>query len=84
LGRWPVPLTTRSCSAGFDDCVGQIEAIERGIEAGDACAKVRHLIAASRGAINALMTEVLEGRVREHLIDPEKERSTRFRGRWMK
>jgi DNA-binding FrmR family transcriptional regulator len=55
---------------------GQIEAIERGIEAGDDCAKVLHLIAASRGAINALMTEVLEGHVREHLVDPEKERSS--------
>ena len=55
---------------------GQIEAVERGIEAGADCAKVLHLIAASRGAINALMTEVLEGHVREHLIDPATERST--------
>ena len=54
---------------------GQIEAVERGIEAGADCAKVLHLIAASRGAINALMTEVLEGHVREHLIDPATERS---------
>lgn len=54
---------------------GQIEAIERGIESGDDCAKVLHLIAASRGAINGLMTEVLEGHVREHIVDPAKERS---------
>ena len=54
---------------------GQIEAIERGIGAGDDCAKVLHLIAASRGAINALMSEVLEGYVREHVVDPAKERS---------
>jgi DNA-binding FrmR family transcriptional regulator len=54
---------------------GQIEAIERGIEAGDECAKILHLIAASRGAINALMSEVLEGHVREHVVDPAKERS---------
>lgn len=54
---------------------GQIEAIERGIDAGDECAKVLHLIAASRGAINALMSEVLEGHVREHVVDPAKERS---------
>jgi len=54
---------------------GQIEAIERGIETGDDCAKVLHLIAASRGAINALMSEVLEGHVREHVVDPAKERS---------
>src|ERR1700747_2396854 len=54
---------------------GQIEAIERGIEAGDDCAKVLHLIAASRGAINALMTEVLEEHVREHVVDPATERS---------
>lgn len=54
---------------------GQVEAIERGIEGGDDCAKVLHLIAASRGAMNALMTEVLEGHVREHLVDPQKERS---------
>jgi DNA-binding FrmR family transcriptional regulator len=54
---------------------GQIEAIERTIEAGEECAKVLHLIAASRGAINALMAEVLEGHVREHIVDPAKERS---------
>lgn len=54
---------------------GQIEAIERGIEAGDDCAKVLHLIAASRGAINSLMTKVLEDHVREHIVDTKPEQS---------
>jgi DNA-binding FrmR family transcriptional regulator len=54
---------------------GQIEALERGIEAGDDCAKILHLLAASRGAINGLMTEVLEGHVRERIVDPATERS---------
>lgn len=54
---------------------GQIEAIERGIEGSADCVKVLHLIAASRGAINALMSEVLESHVREHVVDPAKERS---------
>lgn len=49
---------------------GQIEALERALDAEKGCAEVLHQIAAARGAINGLMAEVLEEHVRTHIADP--------------
>jgi DNA-binding FrmR family transcriptional regulator len=49
---------------------GQIEALERALENGIACADVLQLITAARGAINGLMVEVIEDHIRMHLVDP--------------
>lgn len=46
---------------------GQVEAIERALEAEAGCAEILHLLAASRGAMNGLMAEVIEDHVREHV-----------------
>lgn len=46
---------------------GQAEALERALSADGECAAVLQQIAAIRGAVNGLMSEVLEGHVREHL-----------------
>jgi DNA-binding FrmR family transcriptional regulator len=51
---------------------GQVEAIERALEAEAGCDRVMHLIAAVRGATAGLMAEVVEDHVRTHLVDPEK------------
>jgi DNA-binding FrmR family transcriptional regulator len=51
---------------------GQVEAIERALEEEKGCGPVLHLIVAVRGAINALMSEVIEDHIRLHLIEPEK------------
>lgn len=51
---------------------GQIEGIERALEAEKDCSLILQSIAASRGAINGLMVEVLEGHVRFHIVDPDK------------
>ena len=53
---------------------GQIDAVERAIQDGGEgdCAAVMQLIAAARGAMDSLMAGVLEGHVREHLIDPDR------------
>lgn len=48
---------------------GQIEAIERALDAEQECADVLQLIAAARGAMNSLMAEVLEGHIRFHILD---------------
>ncbi len=34
------------------------------------CATLLQTIAATRGALNGLMAQILEGHVREHVIDP--------------
>lgn len=50
---------------------GQIEAVERALEAEAGCAEVLHLLAASRGAMNGLMLEVIDDHVREHVAAPD-------------
>ena len=48
---------------------GQIEAVERLLKNEEDCAEILQQIAACRGAINALMSEVLEGHIRFHLVE---------------
>ena len=48
---------------------GQVEAVERALEEEQGCTAVLHLITAARGALNSLMTEVIEDHIRLHLVD---------------
>lgn len=50
---------------------GQVEAIERALEHEAECSDVLHNISACRGAMDALMAEVIEGHIRFHILDPE-------------
>ncbi len=50
---------------------GQMEAIERALEAETSCEQVMQLIAGVRGALAGLMAEVVEDHVRTHLVNPE-------------
>ena len=52
---------------------GQVEAIERAVTRETSCTAVLQTIAACRGAINGLMSEVLEGHIRDHILDPASE-----------
>ena len=49
---------------------GQVEALERALEAEEGCAVVLQQISAVRGAMNALMTEVIEEHVLTHIVSP--------------
>ncbi len=49
---------------------GQVDAIERALEEEQGCAEVMQLIASTRGAMNGLMAEIIEGHVREHVASP--------------
>ena len=60
---------------------GQVEAVERALEQEMGCSAVLHLVVAARGAMNSLMAEIIEDHIREHVVDPARERSTsRSRG----
>ena len=48
---------------------GQVEALERALDAEKGCAEVLHQIAAVRGAISGLMAQVLEEHIRTHIAD---------------
>jgi DNA-binding FrmR family transcriptional regulator len=49
---------------------GQVEALERAVDGEEDCFAVLQLIAACRGAISGLMSEVIEGHIRHHVLDP--------------
>jgi DNA-binding FrmR family transcriptional regulator len=56
---------------------GQIEGIERALEADMACAEVLRQIASVRGAVNGLTAEVMEDHLREHVLAPSDENERR-------
>jgi len=59
---------------------GQIQAVQRALEADDDCAKTLHLVAATRGAINGLMDEIIEDHAREHVANPSLSDEERSKG----
>jgi DNA-binding FrmR family transcriptional regulator len=50
---------------------GQVEAVERALDQEAECSEVLHNISACRGAMDALMAEVIEGHIRFHVLDPQ-------------
>ncbi|KLI99889.1 formaldehyde-responsive transcriptional repressor FrmR [Luteimonas sp. FCS-9] len=53
---------------------GQLDALERALEAGADCAPVLQQLAAVRGAVNGLMAGVLESHLREELAEASADR----------
>lgn len=49
---------------------GQVAAIERTLDQEAECSEVLHNISACRGAMDALMAEVIEGHIRFHVLPP--------------
>ncbi|MFP5077697.1 metal/formaldehyde-sensitive transcriptional repressor [Rhizobium sp. YIM 134829] len=52
---------------------GQIEAIERAIEAEEACSVILNQVASVRGAVTGLTAELIEDHIRNHVVDPDRE-----------
>jgi DNA-binding FrmR family transcriptional regulator len=50
---------------------GQMDAVERALEAEIGCADVLMLVASMRGAINGLTAELMEDHIRFHVADPD-------------
>lgn len=49
---------------------GQVDAIAKALDEEEDCARILQTIAACRGAIDSLMSEVFEGHIRMHILDP--------------
>jgi DNA-binding FrmR family transcriptional regulator len=49
---------------------GQVEAIERAVDADKECANVLQQATACRGALDGFIAEVIEDHIREHMVDP--------------
>lgn len=66
VGRVPhSPEEKKKVLARIRRIRGQCEGLERALESGADCAPVLQQIAAIRGAVNGLMSEVLESHLRE-------------------
>ena len=52
---------------------GQIDAVEKALEHEQDCSTILLTIAACRGAINGLMAVIIEGHIRYHLVDPDRQ-----------
>lgn len=59
---------------------GQVEAVERALEAEIGCADVLQLVASIRGAVSGLTAELIEDHIRLHIVDPELSDRDRSRG----
>lgn len=56
---------------------GQVEALERALEAGEPCIAILQQIAAVRGAANGLMGEMVEIHLNDELVNGETTREQR-------
>lgn len=54
---------------------GQLDALERALEAEESCEELMQLLVTSRGAVDGLMAEIVEGYVRTHMVDPDRKPS---------
>ncbi len=50
---------------------GQVEAVERALEAEIGCADILMLVASLRGAVHGLSAEVMEDHIRHHVANPD-------------
>ena len=58
---------------------GQVESVERALEAEAGCEPVMHLLAGTRAAMAGLMAKMTEDHVGTDLVDPEKHWTPRTR-----
>ena len=54
---------------------GQIEAIERSLEAEAPCDHVLNIVVSVRGAFSGLTAELIEAHIREHVSNPDIDRN---------
>jgi DNA-binding FrmR family transcriptional regulator len=59
---------------------GQVEAIERALEADAPCVQILNLAASVRGAMNGLTAELIEDHIREHVLDTRNSEADRAQG----
>lgn len=59
---------------------GQVQAIERALESDADCAKTLHLVAATRGAMNGLLDEIIEDHAWEHVAKTGLTEAERVKG----
>jgi DNA-binding FrmR family transcriptional regulator len=56
--------------------LGQAQAVQHALEGERDCTEIMQLVAACRGALSALLAELVEGHVRYHMVDPDRRPTT--------
>jgi DNA-binding FrmR family transcriptional regulator len=51
---------------------GQLEAVERALEEELGCSEVLQTVTSARGALNGLVSELIEGHIRTHVVDADR------------
>lgn len=59
---------------------GQMNAVERKLEAEADCAEILHLVAAVRGAVNGLLDEIIVEHLQAHVADDTLSKAERRKG----
>jgi DNA-binding FrmR family transcriptional regulator len=59
---------------------GQIEGVERALEADAACGEILRQIASMRGALNGLMAQLMEDHLNQHVLAAETDTTRRQGG----
>ncbi|MFG6284322.1 metal/formaldehyde-sensitive transcriptional repressor [Sphingomonas sp. S6] len=59
---------------------GQMNAVERKLEAEADCAEILHLVAAVRGAVNGLLDEIIVEHLQAHVADDALSKEERRKG----
>lgn len=59
---------------------GQMNAVERKLEAEADCAEILHLVAAVRGAVNGLLDEIIVEHLQAHVADDTLSKEKRRKG----
>ncbi|WP_454848620.1 Ni(II)/Co(II)-sensing transcriptional repressor DmeR [Rhizobium binxianense] len=68
-------LNKKKLIARISRLKGQMEAVERALEAERPCGEVLQLLASVRGALTGLTGEVLDEHLREHVLHAEDEKA---------
>jgi DNA-binding FrmR family transcriptional regulator len=55
---------------------GQMEAVEKAFTEEAECSHILHILSATRGAMDSLMAEVIEGHILLHIVDPNRRPSS--------
>jgi DNA-binding FrmR family transcriptional regulator len=56
---------------------GQVDALVRALGEELDCSEVLHIMSAARGAMNSLMSELLEGHIRDHVLSGKQKPSSK-------
>lgn len=56
---------------------GQVDALVRALDEERDCSEVLHVMSAARGAMNSLMAELLEGHIRDHVLNGKQRLSSK-------